>query len=59
MSRGANGYTRVAIKKNVPVNVFHPNALSPFRNEFKFWTRIRGSDVTSIGLDDLFPLRTW
>src|SRR5688572_4624933 len=58
MSRGANGDARIAVEKDVAVNVFNPDALSTFRHQFEVRSRIRGGDVPSIGFDDFFSFRT-
>jgi hypothetical protein len=59
MPRGANGDARVAVKKNVAVNVSHPNALRVIGDQFESRSGIRRRNVLSVGIDYGLPLWAW
>ena len=51
-------HTRVAVEKNVTVNVLDPNATTAFGDEFKGWARVSGINKFGICFNDLLTFRT-
>jgi hypothetical protein len=59
MTGGTDSHTCIAVKENVAIDIFNPDAPGAFSDEFERRTRIGRIHKLCIRLDDLLAIRTW
>jgi hypothetical protein len=58
VARRADSHSGIAIKKDIAIDVFNPNALGALGNKFERWSRIRWRNKLCVGRNDLGALWT-